>query len=374
MNKIAIACGGTGGHFYPGLSVAVEFKKLGGTPLLILSGKHSEEQKLKALELDIESEIIPSPPVPTGILEKIDYSKTCAINIMKIIKIFSSFKPDALLVMGSYTSIAAGIASTISKVPMVIHEGNSLAGKANLFLSRFASKMALSFPAVNSRKIVCKYEITGMPVRNDLIQKRAESKKDAISQINSIYGVNFSPFQPLILVFGGSQGAMKINDLVPPAFEMQKNKNFQVIHIAGSGKAAETNEKYAAVNLPKLILGTSDKMSLMYAASDLVICRSGGSTLAELALFGKYAILAPYPYASDNHQRDNAEYYASSGAGTVLNDTDFTITRISALINSFLENPSEYQEKGKLSNKIAAPDAASKIINLIRESVLSKPA
>ncbi len=369
LNKLAIACGGTGGHFYPGLAIAIEFKKLGGLPLLILSGKHSEEQKLKALELEIESEIIPSPPTPTGILEKLDYSKTCAINIVRILKIFSSFKPDVLLVMGSYTSVAAGIASTVSKIPMIIHEGNALAGKANLFLSRFASKMTLSFPAINIKKIICEHEMTGMPVRKEIIEKRLESKENAIKQINSMYNSVLSVTVPLILVFGGSQGAMKINDLMPSVFEMQKNKNFQIVHISGQDKLEATKEKYSKLEGKKLIIGASDKIWLFYAAADLVICRSGGSTLAELALFEKYAILAPYPYASDNHQRENAQYYASSGAGTVLTDIEFTIPKISALINSFLEDPATYQEKGKLSAKIARPDAAFNIISVMRNVI-----
>ncbi len=369
FEKLAIACGGTGGHFYPGLSVAVEFKKLGGTPLLILSGRHSEEQKLKALEHNIESEIVPSPPVPTGILEKLDYSRTCAINIVKILKVFSTFRPDAILVMGSYTSIAAGIASTVSKIPMFIHEGNALAGKANLFLSRFAAKMALSFPAVNARKILCGYEITGMPARAEIVDGRLQGKGDAIAMVNAAYGTGFSDKSPIILVFGGSQGAMKINDLVPPTFDMLKKKEFQIIHLAGHDKIKETKARYANIDKPRLVIESSDKMSMLYAVSDLVISRSGGSTIAELCLFGKYAILAPYPYASDNHQRENADYYASSGAGTVLTDTEFTITKISGLIASFLDNPAEYVEKGRLSAKIAVPDAAARIISLIRNSI-----
>lgn len=365
INKLAIACGGTGGHFYPGLAVAIEFKKNGGTPLLILSGKHSEEQKLKALEYNIESEIVPAPPIPTGILEKLDYSRTCAVNIVKILMIFSTFKPDAILVMGSYTSIAAGLASTAAKTPMYIHDGNALVGKANIFLSRFATKMALSFPAVNAKNILCPYEITGMPVREEIIENRSLSKSEAISKINSIYGCAFNEESPIILTFGGSQGAMKINDLIPPSLDLLKDRNFQIIHLAGNQKIKETKARYANIKKNKLILESFDKMSLLYAASDLVVSRSGGSTIAELSIFGKFAILAPYPYASDNHQRENAEYYASTGAGMLLTDTEFTITKLQALIASFLDNPLKYIADGKKSAKIASPDAAVKIIKLI---------
>jgi UDP-N-acetylglucosamine--N-acetylmuramyl-(pentapeptide) pyrophosphoryl-undecaprenol N-acetylglucosamine transferase len=369
LNRLAIACGGTGGHFYPGLTVAMKFKNSGGIPLLILSGKHSEEQKIITAEKSIDAEIIPSPPMPKGILEKLDYSKVCALNIVKTIKIFSSFKPDALLVMGSYTSISAGIASTISKIPMIIHEGNALAGKANIFLSRFAAKMALSFPAVNSQKFSCACEITGMPVRPEIIENRKIQKTDAINQINSIYGTDLDASAATIFVFGGSQGAMKINDLIPRAFEIQEKQNFQVLHLSGNDKISETKQKYEGLKFKKLIAGSTDKIWLFYSASDLVVSRSGGSTVSELSAFEKYAILAPYPYASDNHQRNNAEYYASSGAGTILSDTEFTITKIAGLISKFLDNPVEYGEKGKLAAKIAIPDAASRILNLIRNSI-----
>ncbi|HOK03895.1 MAG TPA: UDP-N-acetylglucosamine--N-acetylmuramyl-(pentapeptide) pyrophosphoryl-undecaprenol N-acetylglucosamine transferase [Victivallales bacterium] len=369
LNKLIIACGGTGGHFYPGLSIAIEVKKRGGTPLLLLSGKHSEEQKLKALEYNIESEIIPAPPVPTGLLEKIDYSKTCAVNIVKILMILNSFKPDAILLMGSYTSVAAGLASTAAKVPMFIHDGNALVGKANIFLSRFAIKMALSFPAVNAKKIMCDYEMTGMPLREEILETKGFSKEQAISNINSIFSTNFNTTSPLLLIFGGSQGALKINDLIPPALEMLKDKDFQVIHLAGNDKIKETKARYANFKKNKLILESTDKMNLLYPAADLVISRSGGSTIAELSIFGKYAILAPYPYASDNHQRENAEYYASTGAGTVVTDTEFTITKIQSLLASFFENPQHFVEEGKKSAKIASPHAAKKVVDMIEISI-----
>jgi UDP-N-acetylglucosamine--N-acetylmuramyl-(pentapeptide) pyrophosphoryl-undecaprenol N-acetylglucosamine transferase len=264
-----------------------------------------------------------------------------------------------------------GISSTLSKIPLIIHEGNALVGKANLFLSRVASRMALSFPPVNAKKLSCQYEITGMPVRPNILQNKNIKKEDAIKMINTIYGTQFSQELPVVLIFGGSQGAMKINDLLPRALVMQKNKNFQVLHISGDDKIADMKALYSGGEFPSIVIGSTEKIHLFYAASDLVICRSGGSTIAELAIYGKYAILIPYPYAADNHQRDNAEYYSGTGAGVVITETDFTITKIASLIEDFLVNQAEYISKGALSAKIAKPDAAVEVINLIKNILTS---
>ncbi len=364
LSKLAIACGGTGGHFYPGLTLARNFKDQGGSPLLLLSGKHTESQAETAKSYGINSVIIPSSPRPRNIKSAIVFAIDLLCGVISGRKVFKIFKADAFLAMGSFASVSGACAARSLKIPIFLHDGNARIGRANIFLSRWAKHLSLSFPAVNSNACKCPCSCSGLPVRPELLQCR-KSKAEAIKELNEKYNCTLSPDLPLLLIFGGSQGAKTFNSIIPDALLRQEKPQLQVIHLTGAGKLEETKNIYKKANFPTLIQEKSDDMGILYSVADLIFCRSGGSSISEIAAFGKFAILVPYPYAADKHQDDNAAYLNTGGA-IVIQDNKCTVERISVALKDWLENVESYSEAGKLNLALAQPDAATETLNKIR--------
>ncbi len=368
LERLVIICGGTGGHFYPGLSTAEELNQRGGDSLLFVTGRNAGQQSGVASAKGVKSIILHSSTPPTGLSGKITFALHSFKGIIEARRRLREFKPSAVLAMGSFHSAAPAIAAWTLGIPVFVHDGNARVGKANLFLSNFAKHMALSFPPVNSGRIKCRWTVTGMPVRPQ-IGKCALSKKDAIGLINSRYSVDFKEDEPLLLVFGGSQGAEAINQCVPEALKLQGRDNFQVVHLSGAKNKDNLEKYYAGSNFKRLIIESSGEMEVFYSAADLAICRSGGSTVAELSVFAKFAILIPYPFATDSHQDDNARYYCSTGAGIIIAEKELTVTKLASTIAGWLEQTDYYANKGQLSKELAKPEASSSILELIENSI-----
>ncbi|MFA6566977.1 MAG: UDP-N-acetylglucosamine--N-acetylmuramyl-(pentapeptide) pyrophosphoryl-undecaprenol N-acetylglucosamine transferase [Victivallales bacterium] len=364
LEKLVIICGGTGGHFYPGLSTAEELRRRGGEPLLFITGRNAEQQCGTASAKGIKSIILSSSTPPTGLPGKISFALHSLKGIIEARRKLREFKPSAVLAMGSFHSAAPAIAAWTLRIPVFVHDGNARVGKANLFLSNFARHMALSFPPVNSNNIKCKWTVTGMPVRSQIAECNL-SKKEAIGLINSRHSVDLTEDAPLLLVFGGSQGAEAINQCVPEALKLQGRDNFQVVHLSGAKNRDSLEKHYAGCHFKHLVIETSGEMEIFYSAADLVICRSGGSTVAELSVFAKFAILIPYPFATDSHQDDNARYYCSGGAGIAIAEKELTVTKLASTIAGWLEQTDCYSQKGRLSKELAKPDASLSILQLI---------
>jgi len=371
LEKIVIICGGTGGHFYPGLSIAEELKHRGGNPLLFITGRNAGQQGGTASAKGVKSVILSSSTPPKGLSGKISFALHSLRGIIEARRILREFKPSAVLAMGSFHSAAPAIAAWTLGIPVFVHDGNTRIGKANLFLSNFAKHMALSFPPVNGKDIKCKWTVTGMPVRTQ-IAKCELSKKEAIGLINSKHSAGFTEDAPLLLVFGGSQGAEAINRCVPEALKLQGMDNFQVVHLSGANNRENLEKHYAGSNFKHLIIEASGEMEIFYSAADIVICRSGGSTIAELSIFAKFAILIPYPFATDSHQDDNARYFCSGGGGITIIEKELTVTKLASTIAGWLEQTDYYARKGQLSKELAKPEASSSILELIESLTVSK--
>ncbi len=366
ISKLLIVCGGTGGHFYPGLSIAVELSRKNGTPMLFITGRQSEQHARAAREKGIKYEILPASPVPGGLKGKAVFAFHLLKAVMESRRKLKKFAPDAMIVMGSFHSVAPALAARSLGIPLFIHDGNARVGKANLFLSRFARHMALSFPPVNSGDIRCGWTVTGMPVRQQIADCKI-TKAQATALLNSKLGTSFSDAVPLLLVFGGSQGAEGINQKVPAALMMQGNNAFQVVHISGPGNRENLEKAYSSAAFRHAVIEGSGEMEIFYSAADLVICRSGGSTVAELAIFAKFAIMIPYPHATDNHQEDNADHYCASGAGMKIREKDLTVNKLASTIAFFIEQPANFAAKGAAGANLAKPGASSEILQMIEK-------
>lgn len=298
MKRVVIAAGGTGGHFYPGLVAALELKKRGWEPLLIVKKDDPAKARLEQAGLAcLEVDLIGLPRRMGPGLATFTIKLLGSLRMMS--RVMRDFKPDLAVGMGGYLTFPVAYAAWRHGIPVALHESNAILGLANASAARFGAKLYWGLPpAEGGGKVV------GTPVRPALYSRRdaSEARK----------ALGFDPAKPMILVFGGSQGAQALNNAMPKALQ-DAGLTTQVLHLAGKGKAAETQAAYKKVGVPATVLEYLEDMAAAYAAADLVVCRSGASTLAELAAQGKNAVLVPYPHAAANHQDANARVFEKAG-------------------------------------------------------------
>lgn len=363
FRKLIVSCGGTGGHFYPGLSVAREFRKQGGEVLLLLGGKHADTQKKTAESFGIRAEKISAMPFSLKPLPLIRFKWAVFRGVFQCLRLFHSFRPDAVLSMGSFASFPPVIAAVLSRKPLFLHDGNVRLGKANLRMAPLARALAISFPTSDSERCGCPVVLTGMPLRPELLQDIPSHEK-ALDLINQRWNCSFRKDVPTVLIFGGSLGAENINKSCRIPHGTPENE-LQLIHLTGLGKQEEIRAFYEGASFRRLLLETASEMNWFYAAADWVVCRAGGSTVSELACFGKYAVLVPYPFAVQDHQTENARYLTSSGGAELIPDRELTEERFVSKLQDFLKNPDEYREKGLRLKALAFPEASANVLKMI---------
>ena len=364
LKNLAITCGGTGGHFLPGLTIARHFVGRYNKVLMILGGKNVESQGDTAEGFSLNVLKLKAMPAPKLILPFFRFIYGTIWGTIASIKAMRKFRPDALLAMGSFASMPPVLAARILGIPIFLHDGNAKVGKANRFFSSWARLMGTAFPPVNSEKIKCPHEYIGMPVRPELDYQPMEKDK-AIEKINALFDLDFKPDLPTLLIFGGSQGAQIFNETFPQMMLNCGRTDFQVLHLTGEGKFDSVKTTYEAAKFPVLCLPTTSGMHWFYQAADAVVCRSGGSTSTELCIFGKFAFLIPYPFAAEKHQDDNARFMVSTGAAEMLDNSECSIEKTNELLNRWLADPAAYVERGKQAVDYAKPDAADDMLWLI---------
>ena len=370
LTNLAVSCGGTGGHFYPGLAVARQLKLSGGNPLLLVGGKNAPEQCKIAASFGIESIRLEAAPPSVRPMQFLRFIFSFLSGKSAAVKAMRQHKTQALLCMGSFASLPPAFAAKKLSVPIFLHDGNARLGKANKFLSRYAKVIALSFPSPDAAKCHCPAIFTGMPLRQEFKDGKC-TKEEACRYLNNKFRIAFSPEKPILLAFGGSLGAASLNQALTTILPAVPGaEKLQIIHLSGKGKLEELKEKYNAFSGEKLLLESSGDMPVLYSAADLIISRAGGSTVAETAFSGKYAILVPYPFAAEDHQFDNASFLAESGGCTIIRDNGSLCKNLEKNIRSFLAEPELFSGNGKKNLSKAKPDAAMEILDLM-ENILS---
>jgi UDP-N-acetylglucosamine--N-acetylmuramyl-(pentapeptide) pyrophosphoryl-undecaprenol N-acetylglucosamine transferase len=362
LKKLIILCGGTGGHFYPGLTIARELQKANSEAYIIIGG-HKEKiskqadiaNKYNIKYYTINSSKFSKKPLLLG-----KFIFNLSVGFLKARKMLKRIKPNAVLGMGSFTSLPVSLAAISLNIPIYLHDGNAKIGKANVFLSNWARLTMSAFPAVNEKVLKSDYLCTGMPIRPE-IREIVQTKEEAIKELNSQYDLNFKPKNKTIFIFGGSQGALTINRILPLTIERIKDPKIQIIHLFGKNIKINPYEKSVDNSL---ILKSCDKMHLLYSAADLIVSRSGGSTIAELAYFKKKSILIPYPFASELHQNDNANFYIKKSNSTVVLNKNCNIDTMKPLIESKL-----YNEEAEFDKSIYIKNAEKNILSAIDKNI-----
>lgn len=349
--KVIVACGGTGGHAFPGLAVAEELVKRGHDVTVWDSGRDIEGSVMKRWK---------GPTFSTGARQlavKNAFSILC--SFFRCRKEMKRAKPDVLLAMGSYSSLPPVLAARSCGVRVCLHEANTVPGKAVEFLSRYADVVATSFEVTSKYLPEVKTVRTGLPVREDITK-----------------GTRFS-FIPsnafVVFVTGGSQGAHAVNELLSSALALLKNELDQrkdarplyVIHQTGVADEGRVLAAYTAANLPSRVQAFEREMANAFASADIVVARAGASTCFELAACGKPALLIPLPSAMRNHQHFNAEAFAASGAADEGIQDKLAPKQICRHLLNFYENPDRLKKMSEKMLALATSDAAARVAEIL---------
>jgi len=350
--KIVVACGGTGGHAFPGLAVAEELVRRRHEVVVWDSGRSIESSVMKRWTGPVFSTGAKQlrPRNAFGILR----------SLFRCRKEMKRTKPDALLAMGSYSSLAPVLAARSCGVPVYLHEANTVPGKAVEFLSRFADTVAISFEQTARYLPGVKTVLTGLPVRADIAGGRR---------------FDFIPADAFVtFVTGGSQGAHAVNLLAMDALAAlqaelaarpEPRRPLYVIHQTGAADESAVMERYAGVGLPSRVHAFEREMADAFASADVVVARAGASTCFELAACGKPAFLIPLPTAMRDHQHFNAEAFAAKGAADEGIQAKLSPDAVCKYLLNLYDHPAKLSDMSARIKALSVPEAAGRVADIV---------
>jgi UDP-N-acetylglucosamine--N-acetylmuramyl-(pentapeptide) pyrophosphoryl-undecaprenol N-acetylglucosamine transferase len=354
--KIVIAAGGTGGHLYPGIAIAREILAEAGNEVLFVGTEQGIEGKV------LPKEGLPVRFIPMGRLKGMDAGSvlktfiTLPRSLARSVGLLRQERPHAVVGVGGYASGPVALAAWLLGIPLVIVEPNSYAGLANRVLVRFAKKVFVCFPGKDQQGFfpASKKVLTGPLVRKGL---------DLGDREKALAEFGLAPGRFTVLAMGGSGGAHAINMTMQEAAKQLKDvPDLQVLHQTGEKDASAVKDGYGQAGVKAVVLPYIHDMAGAYAAADLVVSRSGATTVAELAVLGKRAVLVPYPYAADNHQEYNARSLAERGGVEVIVQKDLAATGLAAAILKF-------SRSGREAPSPMPSSAAEEIVRACKEHV-----
>jgi UDP-N-acetylglucosamine--N-acetylmuramyl-(pentapeptide) pyrophosphoryl-undecaprenol N-acetylglucosamine transferase len=350
--SIMIMAGGTGGHIFPALSVA-EYLGGHGWRIVWLGVRSGMEAKVVAPKGYAMAWISMSGVRGKGLLRFAFLPTQLLISFWQSARAIFEHRPDVVLGMGGYVSFPGGMMAALFNKPLAIHEQNSVAGLANRVLAGVADRVLCGFPSAfgRSKKAV----FTGNPVRNEIA---------ALAPPQTRYTARTGRLR--LTVIGGSLGAQALNSVVPQALALlPEDERPQVTHQAGVQHAAEVEANYRSAAVSATVLPFISDMAAQYADSDLLICRAGASTIAELAAAGVASVLVPFPHAVDDHQTANARFLSEPGAAVLLPQTEFAPQRLAALLGGFTRE--KLLRMAERARELAKPDATRDVAAVCME-------
>ncbi len=353
---IMIACGGTGGHLFPGIAVAQQLRRMGHRPVLLISRKEVDaEASSKYGELEFHTvQAVAKPPLFSlrmpGFLWKL------ARTYMACRKLLKQEKVDVILGMGGFTTMPPVRAGRSLGLRCYVHDSNALPGKSNRMTARWCTKVLLGLEDAVKYLPGHDCAVVGTPVREELqhLPERAEARQRlGLPQEGAV-----------VLVTGGSQGARNLNSTLIEAAKADPGVHYLVI----AGRQDGPRVQELAGEAPNItVLGFCSDMPAAYAAADGVIARAGASTLTELSLIGKACLLVPFPFAAEDHQTVNAQVFASRGAAVLCQQRDLTTAGVHAFVHDVVMNPEARTRMEEAMRALSRPDAAEAIARLLTE-------
>jgi UDP-N-acetylglucosamine--N-acetylmuramyl-(pentapeptide) pyrophosphoryl-undecaprenol N-acetylglucosamine transferase len=338
MKTILIMAGGTGGHIFPGLAVA-EQMRAAGWDVVWMGARGGMEERLVPRHGYRAAWIRARAARGKGLVQKLLLPANLLYSFWESARHIRSLKPDVVLGLGGYVAFPGGMMASLLDRPLALHEQNAVAGLANRVLAGVSDKVMVAFPGALKGA-----EWTGNPVRSEIA---------AMALPEARFQGRQGPMR--ILVVGGSLGAQALNEALPKAICLLKEKP-QVVHQAGEKHLETLKANYAAAGVEGELVAFIDDMARRYAEADLVICRAGAVTIAELSAGGMASILVPFPHAVDDHQRANAKFLAENGAAILIQQSDLSPQKLAGLIGSL--DRSKLLGMARKARALGKPDAA----------------
>ncbi|QTA82084.1 UDP-N-acetylglucosamine--N-acetylmuramyl-(pentapeptide) pyrophosphoryl-undecaprenol N-acetylglucosamine transferase [Desulfonema limicola] len=351
--KIIIAGGGTGGHLFPGIAIADEF--MAANPknqVLFIGTDRTFEINALAKAGYMHQKITARGIKGLGIINGLKTMSMIPIGILEALDIIKSFKPDLVIGVGGYSSGTVVLAAILLGVKTAVHEQNSIPGITNRILSRLTNRVYISFADTKIRADKKKILLTGNPVRQEIL--RSVNREQGAENREKLFTV---------LIIGGSQGARSINMAVIKALSYIENiDKIHFIHQTGERDWEIVKNTYEKQNILCNVKSFFNNMALLYNQADLLICRSGATTIAEITGIGKPAVFIPFPFAADDHQTLNAQSLKKAGAADMINEKQLSPEKLAEKINYYMANPGALNKMSYNAKKQGRPDAAQAII------------
>lgn len=342
--KIIVACGGTGGHVFPGLATARALRERGYEVTVWLSGRAVEDTALPAWDGSVWR---------TGARPlRLATAPAMGASVCRCLRQLRHVRPDRVLAMGSYASLPPVVAAWLCRIPVVLHEANAVPGQAVDWLSRLSRVTAVSFPGTEASLPGRRVVLTGLPVRRELAAvKRPEGCETRFT----------------VFVTGGSQGAHAVNDMSCDALcaLAADMPHLRVIHQSGVADVETLRARYAAAGVSAEVMSFIQDMGRAYAAADMVVCRAGAVTCAELCLCGVPAILIPLPSAIRDHQRLNAAALVAAGGALLVEQQGTTAAALTKMLCDLEAKPQQRETMAAALRQLAVADADARLADLV---------
>ncbi|WP_257263069.1 undecaprenyldiphospho-muramoylpentapeptide beta-N-acetylglucosaminyltransferase [Endozoicomonas sp. ONNA2] len=359
--KVMIMAGGTGGHIFPGLATAKGLIRQGYRVHWLGTPGSMEAELVPGHGIDIS--YIPV----TGLRGKgvgflLQAPWRLAVSLFKAVRVLREHRPVCVVGMGGYVTGPGGVAARLLGMPLVVHEQNAVAGLTNKLLARIATRVLEAFPgtfAGLSSGIARKVLLTGNPVRPEIVAVPAHR-----------------PHTPLrLLVVGGSRGALAINQMIPRVVQRFRDQSsdqggdrIEVWHQTGKATFKQCRADYRQLGVSGRVEPFIDDMAQAYEWADLVLCRSGALTIAELAAAGKPGILVPFPFAVDDHQTVNGRYLVDRGAALMVQQKDLDVDGLTTMILGLADNPEQLERMALSARAASLPQATDDVVRLCLEA------
>ncbi len=358
--RVVLAGGGTGGHLYPALAVAERFREAGAQVLFV------------GTRGGLGAKVVPGHGFPMAFVHArglgggapgaLKAVFETAWGLLEGLLLLRRERPHLILGSGGYVCVPVVLAAALLRIPSILMEQNAIPGKAIRLLARFARKICVSLPGCRDGLPEDRIEVTGNPIREEILTRDRAQAREALGLPQG---------RPCLLVTGASQGAASLNRAVIQALPGWREQDWTVLHLTGPRHLDEVlcrTEGLTGGNLDYRAFGYQEDIAGLYAAADLVVCRAGATTLAEITARGLPAILVPYPFAAERHQDHNAAVLAERGAALVLADEQIQEGLQEAVAELF-SHPDRLLGMAQASSGLGRPQAAARVVQVALEQL-----
>lgn len=355
MKRVLLTGGGTGGHVFPAVAIGQAVRAQFPHAQIAWAGKADALEARACAKEQWKFFALPAAPLKRmGLSKKIAAVCTLFTAFRQARRIIREFAPDVVIGTGGYVSAAMMLAAVSARVPTIVEEQNSVPGLTNRWLGKFVKRVCVTFPASANYFPASRVVQTGLPVRQHIVDRLRHMERN-----------DGPPW--VLLIMGGSQGARRINELVMEMLPLLRASGVALHCIHQTGAHADDiaiARAYAAAGVSAEVHPFIEQMESVYVRAHLAISRSGASSLSELALAGVPAIVVPFPFAADDHQTKNAEFYVRAGAMRMLAERDATSAKLAEYVLPLLRQPEALRAMREQLRGCARPDAARAVVEV----------